>query len=105
MGVSLWGESPLYETGSLKEDHHAKWITPTTKYEAKAGTRRRWVGGAATIRGKEAGAKTCEATDRNVNDQRFASVPGPGCRGEWAIGHRSAVGGLVGEAVPNKATR
>ena len=47
MGVSLWGVSPLYETGSLKEDHYAKWIIRSTKYEAKA---------TADFRGEEAGA-------------------------------------------------
>ncbi len=90
MGVNLWGASPLYETGSLKEANYAKWITPSDKVRGEGTC------GEVTNRGKEAGAKTCEATDRNVNDQRFASVPEPGCRGEWAMHH---------EAVPSKATR
>jgi hypothetical protein len=60
MGVNLWGASPLYETGSLKEDHHAKWIIRLTEVRGEGNC------GAATIRGEEAGAKTCEATYRNV---------------------------------------
>ena len=60
MGVNLWGESPLYETGSLMDDHHAKWIALIDKVRGKGNC------GEATNRGEEAGAKTCEATDRNV---------------------------------------
>ena len=83
MGVNLWGASPLYETGSLKEANHAKWITPIDKVRGEGNC------GEVTNRGKEAGAKTCEATDRNV-------IEGRGCRGEWAKYH---------EAVPRKAIR
>ena len=72
MGVNLWGESPLYETGSLKEANHAKWITPIDKVRGEGNC------GAATIRGKEAGAKTCEATYRNVIEGRVAEASGPG---------------------------
>ncbi len=71
MGVNLWGASPLYETGSLKEDHHAKWITLIDKVRGEGNC------GEATNRGKEAGAKTCEATYRNVIQGRVAEASGP----------------------------
>ncbi len=71
MGVNLWGESPLYETGSLKEDHHAKWITLIDKVRGEGNC------GEVTNRGKEAGAKTCEATYRNVIQGRVTEASGP----------------------------
>ena len=71
MGVNLWGVSPLYETGSLKEDQHAKWITPIDKVRGEGNC------GEATNRGKEAGAKTCKATNRNVIEGRVAEASGP----------------------------
>ena len=47
------------------------------------------------VRGKEAGAKTCEATYRNVIEGRVTEASGPTCTD----------GTLVGEAVPSKVTR
>ena len=70
-GVNLWGASPLYETGSLKEAKHAKWIAPIDKVRGDGNC------GAATIRGEEAGAKTCEATYRNVIEGWVAEASGP----------------------------
>ena len=71
MGVNLWGESPLYELGSLKEANYAKWITPIDKVRGEGNC------GRVTDRGKEAGAKTCEATNRNVIEGRVAEASGP----------------------------
>ncbi len=70
-GVNLWGGSPLYETGSLEEDQHAKWITLIDQVRGEGNC------GEVTNRGKEAGAKTCEATNRNVIEGRrgVASTP------------------------------
>ena len=64
-------------------DQDAKWITPIDQVRGEGNC------GEVTNRGEEAGAKTCEATDRNV-------IEGRGCRGEWAKYH---------EAVPRKAIR
>ena len=89
MGVNLWGASPLYETGSLKEANHAKWITPIDKVRGEGNC------GRATDRGKEAGAKTCEATYRNAIQGRVAEASGP----------RGTDRRLVGKAVPSKVTR
>ena len=83
MGVNLWGASPLYETGSLKEDHHAKWITPIDKVRGEGNC------GAATIRGKEAVSQDLRGYEQKRHTR-------PGCRGEWARCHK---------AVPRKAAR
>ncbi len=80
MGVNLWGASPLYETGSLKEDQHAKWITPIDKVRGEGNC------GEATNRGKEAGAKTCEATNRNVIQDRCDQASEPTITKPFPVG-------------------
>ncbi len=64
-------EVPCTKLGVEKEDQYAKWITPIDKVRGEGNC------GRATDRGKEAGAKTCKATNRNVIQGRVAEASGP----------------------------
>ncbi len=83
MGVNLWGVSPLYEIGSLKEANHAKWITPIDKVRGEGNC----------ARGNEPWEGSRSQDLRGYEQKRHTR---PGCRGEWAMHH---------EAVPSKAIR
>ena len=75
-GRELMGCKSPVRNWESQGDQHAKWITPIDKVRGEGN------GGRATDRRKEAGAKTCEATNRNV-------IQGRVCRGEWAKHHEA----------------
>ena len=71
-GRELMGCKSPVRNWESEGDRNAKWITPIDQIRGEGNC------GAATIRGEEAGAKTCEATDRNVIEGRVAEASGPG---------------------------
>ena len=70
-GRELMGCKSPVRNWESQGGQHAKWITPIDKVRGEGNC------GEATNRGKEAGAKTCEATDRNVIEGRVAEASGP----------------------------
>ena len=70
-GRELMGCKSPVRNWKSKETNDAKWITPIDKVRGEGN------GGRATDCRKEAGAKTCEATNRNVIQGRVAEASGP----------------------------
>jgi len=69
MGVSLWGESPLYEIGSLKEPSIPNGAVPIEKARGEDNC------GRATNRGKEVGANPSIASGVGLRQGQENNVP------------------------------
>lgn len=70
MAYDQWGASPLYENEDIKEGR-IPTVTPIDKVRKARNC------GRATDRGKEATSQSCEATNRNLIQDRYGQ---PGSR-------------------------
>ena len=83
MGVNLWGVSPLYENGSLKEDSTPNVISDrqSTRRRQLRGGDEPWEGSLRTLdrcSNRQRSRQSCEATNRNaIEAQRDPEVSCP----------------------------